>query len=169
MNAINFTFLVSLTVISVQFASGQYIESLITEFKDGELGPMGAPCLGDELLKVEKYEDFEGFLPKPFGANEYFITSSKDVHDYCMETVGTFLVSDYGYELYMTVYTSNAGVSERTLKWSAIDIKNFTEMTTIVDLDDSRTWTNSTIKLTNKSSYKVIMTYLFLKSLFTTQ
>lgn len=155
MNALQFIFLVSLTV-SVQITSGQYIEQLITEFKDGELGPMGAPCLGHNLLEVKKYEDYEEVFPKPFDSNEYFITSSEGIYEYCMETVGTFLVSDYGYELYIPVYTINTGGNARTFKWSAMDIRNFTEMTTVVDIDDSRTWTNSTIKITNKSSYKVI-------------
>jgi len=159
MNALKFIFLISVTVLSVNVASGQYIEALITEFKDGVLGPLGASCLGHDVLEVKKYEDFEDVFQKPFGANEYFITSSEGIYEYCMETVGTFLVSDYGYELYIPVYTINNGGEVRTFKWSAMDIKNSTEMTTVVDIDDSRTWTNSTILITNKSSYKIRLEY----------
>lgn len=158
MNAMKFMFFISLTVLSLYSVAGvQYIEALITEFDGGVLGPMEASCLGHDMLEVKKYEDFEDLFQKPFGSNEYFITSSEGIYEYCMETVGTFLVSDYGYELYIPVYTINTGGNVRTFKWSAMDIRNFTEMTTVIDIDDSRTWTNSTIKITNKSSYKVIM------------
>lgn len=147
-----FTFHWCILVISVQLASGEWVDQTISNFKEGLLGGMGGTCLEQDLLEVKKYEDFVAVFEEPDGANEYFATSSEGISKHCIENVGAF-ISDAGYEVRLLLYTKNIGGPD-AFRFSVFDLLNAEQLTTEVEIENEN-WTYSIIKLTRRSNYKV--------------
>lgn len=143
-------FISYLIVISVQWTTGQWLESTITEFRGGLLGGMGGSCLGRDLLEVKKYEDFVEVFEKPVGSNEFFATSSEGVYENCIENVGSF-IADIDYEVVVLIYSRG---DSNLITLSVIDLVT-SEVIVIEIVGGNSVWIPHKIILTRRSSYKV--------------